>query len=83
MKILNKKYKGTIHSNGKFPKTIEFDNLTNNDIPFLLHIGMDFLTVEICDECGLKRCKCNKGTFGENMGTLSRKKRKKKNDTDK
>lgn len=60
MEILDKKFKGTTWSNGKFPGTIVFDNLKEEQIPFLKHIGMGFLAVTVCDKCEKERCVCNR-----------------------
>lgn len=59
-KILNKLFKGATWSNGNFPKPIVFDNLTEEDIPFLEKNGFDFLAIEVCTDCLNKKCKCNK-----------------------
>lgn len=60
MIILNKKYAGKTFSNGNFPKEIKFDEMTDKHIGFLKNIGMDFLLIEVCDECLNEKCKCKK-----------------------
>lgn len=47
-KRLNKeKYAGTIHKSGKFPREIRFDDLKEEDIPFLERIGLGHLVEEV------------------------------------
>jgi hypothetical protein len=48
MKTLDRdNYKGTIHRSGKFPREIIFDNLTDEDIPFIEMIGLGYLVKEV------------------------------------
>ena len=48
MKTLDRdNYKGSIHRTGKFPREIIFDNLTDEDIPFIEMIGLGHLVKEV------------------------------------
>lgn len=60
MEKLNKSYQGQIWSNGLIPNQIIFDDLTDADIPYLKHIKMDFLIIEVCDKCGKEKCICKR-----------------------
>lgn len=61
MKKLNRKeYAGTRISTGKFPGSFAFDNLREEDIPFLEKIGLGHVVIEVCDKCEHEKCKCKK-----------------------
>ena len=75
MKILDDNYKGTIWV-GNHPKQVVFDELTNDDCGFLIHIGLGHLTIDVCDNCEKKRCICARQE-------KSKKKRTKKDDSNK
>ena len=77
MKTLNNQYQGTTWSNGKFPKPIKFDDLTDAHIPFLEKMGFGFLVIEVCDECQHQECVCNIQDEGEEIETPKKGRKKK------
>lgn len=61
MKILNEKeHAGKTLSVGNYRGVIKFDDLTNEDIPFIERIGLGYIVIEVCDDCRKKKCICRK-----------------------
>ena len=62
MKKLKKEYKGKLLSNGLI-REFNASDITDDMILFYEKNGFAHLFVEICDECKLVKCKCEKDVF--------------------